>query len=84
MADGEIKVTLDAETERRLKAAAEAAGRSLDDYVHDLIHDRLDEEDWAEDERIAEEAERTGSTYSVEEAMNVFDRAMKAQLAKRR
>jgi predicted DNA-binding protein len=83
MADGEITVKLDAETEQRLKDAADAAGRSVDDYVRELIVDGLDD-DWAEDVRIAKEYDRTGVSYSVEEAMARFDAAMKVQLAKRR
>lgn len=71
MADGEITVKLDLDTERRLKAAADAAGRSVDDYAHDIIVDALDD-DWAIDEQIADEAERTGAGYSVEEAVAHF------------
>ena len=84
MADGEVRVTLDAETERRLKAAADAAGRSVDDYARDLIVEALDEDDWAEDVRIAEEADRTGVSYSVEEGLAAFDAAVKSHVTKAR
>ena len=76
-ADGEITLKLDAGTSELLKAAAEAAGRSVNDYAHDLIVHALD--DWAEDDRIFEEYERTGVSYSVEEGLAVFDAAVKAR-----
>jgi predicted DNA-binding protein len=84
MADGEVTITLDAETERRLKEAADAAGRSVDDYVRDLIRDDLDEDDWAEDARIAEQAERTGASHSVQEAMAHFRSELHGQVKKSR
>ena len=84
MADGEIRVRLDAETEQRLKALADAAGRSVGDYVHELITDRLDEGDWAEDERIADEAERTGALHSVEETVAHFRHELHKQVKKTR
>lgn len=84
MADGEVKVTLDAETERRLKAAAEAAGRSVGDHARALIREGLDDSDWTEDLRIAEDAERTGSSYSVEDAVAHFRTALHAQVKKAR
>ena len=65
-------MTLDAETERRLKAAADAAGRSVDDHARALIVEGLDDDDWAEDDRIADNAERTGASHSVQEAMAHF------------
>lgn len=80
MADGEVKVTLDTETERRLKAAAEAVGRSVNDYARGLIVEGLDDGDCAADIRIAEEAERTGSSHSVQEAMAYFRAALHAQV----
>lgn len=86
MADGELTVKLDDETTRRLKEAAEAAGRPLSDYVTDLITDHLatEEDDWAEDVRIAEESERTGDSFSVEEAMAHFRSALHAEVKKNR
>jgi len=84
MADGEVRVTLDAETERRLKAAADAAGRSVDEYARALIVEGLDEDDWAEDDRIADDAERTGASHSVQEAMADFRAELHAQVKKSR
>jgi hypothetical protein len=81
MADGEITVKLDAETERRLKEAAAAAGRSVDDYAHDLIVDALDD-GWAGAERALEEYERTGVSYSVEEAAAHFREELHRQVKK--
>jgi len=82
MADGEVRVVLDAETERRLKAAADAAGRSVDDHARALIVEGLDDEDWTVDERIADEAERSGATYSVQEAMAHFRAELHARVKK--
>jgi predicted transcriptional regulator len=84
MADGELTLKLDDETQRRLQEAADAAGRPLGDYVTDLITDHLAaDDDWAEDVRIFEEYQRTGISYSLEEGLAVFDAAMERQLAKR-
>lgn len=84
MADGEVTITLDADTERRLKAVAEASGLSVDAYVHALLVDALGEDDVSEDIRIADEAERTGASHSVQEAMSHFRGALHAQVTKTR
>ncbi|MFZ3006178.1 MAG: TraY domain-containing protein [Phenylobacterium sp.] len=85
MADGELTLKLDHDTARRLKAAADAAGRSVDDYAAEVISDHLEsEDDWATDLAIAEEFDRSGVSYSVEEAMATFEAALKAQVDKRR
>ena len=83
MADGELTVKVDADTAQRLEALAEAAGQSVGEYVRDLIVHSLPDDDWAEDIAAFEEYERTGLSYSVEEAMAHFDAAVKAHLAKR-
>lgn len=84
MADGELILKLDDETARRLQEAADAAGRSVGDYVQALIREDLDDDDWAEDERIAEEYDRTGVSYSVEEGLAAFDAAVSRRLAPKR
>jgi hypothetical protein len=88
MADGEHTLTmtlkLSDEAVRHLREEAGRLGLSLDAYASGLIERHIGDDDWAEDDRIAEEAERTGITYSVEEGMAVFDRALKAELTKRR
>ena len=88
MADGDLTLKLDDDTARRLKNAAEAAGRSVDDYVQELIREGLtakasDDDDSAEDIRILEDYDRTGVSCSVEEGLAVFDAAMKVYLARR-
>lgn len=80
MADGEIKVTLDVQTERRLKAAADAAGLTVDAYARSLIVEGLDDDAWQIDERIADEAERTGASHSVQEAMAYFRAELHSQV----
>lgn len=72
MADGEVTVKLDAETTQRLAAVAEAAGQTVTDYVRDLIKDSLSDDDWAEDLAALDEYDRTGVSYSVEEAVEHF------------
>lgn len=82
MADGELTLKLDDETARRLRAAAEAAGLPMEDFVTRLISQRLEAtDDWVEDERIIEEMDRSGVSYSVAEGMAVFDAAMESYLA---
>lgn len=72
MADGELTLKLD----------DEAAGLPMEDLVTGLISQRLEAtDDWAEDERIIEEMDRTGVSYSVAEGMAVFDAAMESYLA---
>lgn len=83
MADGELTLKLDDETARRLKAAADAAGRSVDDYAAELISDGLGgDDDFAEDLRIAEEFDRTGASYSVEESVAHFRKTLLARVPK--
>ncbi|MBS0361938.1 MAG: hypothetical protein JSR98_11185 [Proteobacteria bacterium] len=85
MADGELTLKLDDDTARRLQDAADAAGQTVAAYASSLIADRLSgDDDWAEDERIVEEYDRTGVSYSVEEAMAAFDAAVEVQLKKPR
>ena len=60
MAGGGLKLELDEALSERLKAAASALGRSVDDYAAELIADGLDQDgsddpDPAIDEKIADE-----------------------------
>ncbi len=83
MADGELTLKLDDDTVRRLKAAADAAGRSVDEHARALISDGLGaEDDFAEDLRIAEEYDRTGVSYSVDESVAHFRQALLARVPK--
>jgi predicted transcriptional regulator len=83
MADGELTLKLDEETARRLQAAADAAGRPVSDYASELIADGLAwDDDGAEDVRLAAESDRTGVSYSVEEAMAHFRSELHAQVKK--
>jgi len=81
MADGELTLKLDDDTARRLKEAADAAGRPLRDYVTDIIAERLAEDDWEEDARIGEESERSGDYISLEEGLREFESDLEARLA---
>lgn len=79
MADGEVRVTLDDESLRRLAEAAKAAGRPVEGYAADLILVGLSvDDDWAADVAAVAEAERTGQWHTVEDAMAAFDEALEA------
>lgn len=72
MAEGEVKLVLDPETEQRLQIAVEAAGRSVDDHALALVVAGLFDDHWSGDVQIADEADRTGASYSADEAMSHF------------
>ena len=81
MADGELTLKLTDDTARRLRAAADEAGLSVESYAAGLIvHGLALGDDWIEDVARIEEAERTGEWLSVEEAMAHFDAALQARL----
>jgi hypothetical protein len=82
MADGELTLKLDDETLLRLKTEADAAGLSVADYARDLVVGVLGEEDGAEDLRIAEECDRTGVSYTVDETAAYFHSELMAQVEK--
>lgn len=83
MADGEIKVTLDTDTERRLRAVADAAGRSVDEYLKALIAEDLSF-DGMEDERIAKASDEAGDWRTAEEAVSHFRAALHERAKKAR
>lgn len=67
MADGEITLTIDAALAERLKTVSNGLGKSVDDYVHQLLDaytgldpHRKDDAYWDEIERICDETERDG------------------------
>lgn len=77
MADGDLTLKLDDETVERLRAAADAVGRTVQDYAAGLISEGL-EVDWAEDLARIAEYDRTGESISVEEALDHFDRELES------
>lgn len=81
MADGSLTLKLDDDTAARLKAAAEAAGESTEDFVLRAVANALDD-DWAEDRRIAEEYDRTGAFVPMDEALDRLDAKIAARRAK--
>lgn len=83
MADGEIRVKLDENTERRLRAVADASGRSVDDYLRDLIAEDL-ALDWTEDEEIAAATDQSGGWRSGDEAVSYFRAALHEHTKKAR
>ena len=83
MADDDFRLELSEELGRRLKAAADAAGRSVDDYAAKLIIEGL-EGSWDEDFARYEEYKRTGEYIDAETAMREFRSVLKARLAEKR
>lgn len=85
MADGEFTVKLDEAAARRLQAAADAAGQPVDQYAADLISEFLLPDEGVEaDLQSFAEYERTGVSYSVEEAMGHFREELHKQVKKAR
>ncbi len=75
MADGGLKLELDEALSLRLKQAAEAHGRSVDDYAAELIADGLDE-NWAEAYERFADYERTGEYLDAGPHLDSFRRAV--------
>jgi predicted transcriptional regulator len=71
MADGGLKIELDAALGARLRDAADAAGQSTDEYASTLIAQALDE-DWAEARAGLAHYDRTGEYVDAKEAMASF------------
>ena len=84
MADGELRLRLDDETERRLAEAADEAGVSVEAYVLAMIAGDLGHDPLAVSRARLAEYDRTGESISVEEAMAHFDREIEAVLARKR
>ncbi|MBW8815402.1 MAG: hypothetical protein JF588_18425 [Caulobacterales bacterium] len=85
MADGEhkLELTISEVAWRRLEDAAVQLGVSVDAYAARMIEAGLaNVDDWAIDERIAAEMDRSGVSYSVQEGLAAFDAAMKSHMAK--
>ena len=62
MADGGLTLKIDDDLAERLKAAAEAAGESIDSYARHVLEAAADPEtDWEEIDRIAEETVAKGN-----------------------
>lgn len=85
MADGALTIEIEQALADRLRAAAEASGSSFEAYVrHALEVFSGDAADWAEDIAIAEEYDRTGVSYSLEEGFETLDKALAEGRAARR
>ena len=80
MADG-FTLEIDADMAERLKAAAEAAGESVEVFARSIIRHRLEDEDWAEDFRRLAEYDATGEFVSAEDALEEARLALEARLA---
>lgn len=80
MPDGELTLKLDDDTARRLKAVADAAGRSVDEHARALIAEGLDDR-WSESLRRLDEYDQTGESLSVQEALEHFDTTLQDRLA---
>jgi len=82
MADG-ADIHLDPERAARLRAAADAAGVSLEVYALQALDQALDE-DWSEAIAALEDHDRTGVSYAAEDALAEFRANVEAGLAKRK
>jgi predicted transcriptional regulator len=82
MADGALTVELDEALSERLKLAAEAAGRRVDDYAAQLISQALDDR-WSESLARLAEYDRTGEYVPAEEALDRFRNAVSERLRKK-
>ena len=81
MADG-FTLEIDADLAERLKAAAEAAGESVEVFARSIIQHGL-EDDWAEDFRRLAEYEATGEWVSIDEAFGEARAELEKRLAAR-
>jgi hypothetical protein len=82
MADG-ADIHLDPERAARLRAAAEAAGVSLEAYALQALDQALDDE-WSEAIAALEDHDRSGVSYAAEDAIAEFRANVEAGLAKRK
>ena len=84
MADGEVTLKLGVAAVRRLKAAADAAGQPVEAFAAELISDWLvPDEGLDEDQRILDDYDQTGVSFSLEEGLAVFDTAVKRRFEPR-
>jgi hypothetical protein len=81
MADGDLTLKLDDETQRRL---AEAVGMSVEAYAVGVLVDELDGDPLSVSRARLAQYRRTGESISVEEAVACFDREVQAALARKR
>lgn len=79
MADG-ADIHLDPERAARLRAAAEAAGVSLEAYALQALDQALNDE-WSEAIAALEDHDRTGVSYAAEDAIAEFRANVEAGLA---
>lgn len=83
MADGGLKLELDADLSARLKDAADAAGRRPDEYASTLIAEGLDAR-WAEAKASLAEYDGAGEYVDAEEALATFRKRLSERLDQRR
>lgn len=83
MADGELRLILDDETQRRLAENAAARGVSVEAYVLEMIAGNVTSDTRSISKARLAEHRRTGETMSNDEAMAFFDRELEAALARR-
>lgn len=72
MADGEITVKLDAETQARLEAFAQAAGQSVAEYVHDLIRLGVGADRFASAHEALDQFDEDGVSFDAETELEAF------------
>jgi hypothetical protein len=75
MADGGLTIQLDDSLSESLKACAEAAGLTPEEFAASVLRSAV-AADWEESLRRLDEYDRTGEYLTVEEAMDHFDAAV--------
>ena len=81
MADGDVTVTLDSDTARRVQLVADAAGLSVQNFVTGLIADRL-QTSVAEAEAAFEDYGRNGLSVDADVALDRFQERIAARAAR--
>jgi hypothetical protein len=84
MADGELRLKLDDETQRQLAEHAAALGVTVETYVLDMIAEDMELDPIAVSIARLEEYDRTGAFMTVDQAMAHFDRELEAARTRRR
>jgi hypothetical protein len=82
MADGGLKLEIDAALAERLRTAAQASGESVEAFALQALSAAADE-DWAEDYARVADFEATGRAIPARQAMAEFRHAVEARFLKK-
>jgi len=82
MADGGLNLSIDNDLAKRLRAAADAAGESVQDYAINALKAATDD-GWAETHASLAEYDRTGEYIDADVALANFRAELERRLAAR-